>query len=327
MIGEEKLQGHLLEGWMELDTKTGKFLERLKRMLDWKGLHGRLEKLYSKGQGRPGYAPEVLFRMWLLERIYNVSDVRVVEEVNDRISFREFVGIPFGEEVPDDTTLVKFRQRIREAGSEEALWGWFEEQVSRQGLSLKKGSVVIVDATLVASHHRKESRDTKGNPLEPEAGTGKRGPLKVVHGYNMCIGYNPKTQLGGRPVVVAGNVSDTHLLPHVLTGKEGTVLADRGFDSYDNRFWLRGYKIRDGILHRRNRRPCLTLREEQDNRQWTRPRAAIESYIGCLKLWRGVRKMMVRGLQRVKQFLEMAVMAENIVRMVKRRRVVSAESE
>jgi len=319
MIGEEKEQGHLLEGWLELDTKTGKFLEKLKRMLDWKGLHQRLGKLYSPGQGRPGYAPEVLFRMWLLERIYNVSDVRVVEEVTDRISFREFVGIPFGEEVPDDTTLVKFRERIRQAGAEDELWDWFEEQLGQQKVSLKKGSVVIVDATLVASHHKKDATDPEGKPLEPEAATGKRGPLKIVHGYNVGLRYDPKTQLAGRPVVVPANINDVYLLPQVLTGKEGTVIADRGFDAKRNRVWLAEHKIRDGILRRKRRQArTLCLPNLIHNARWGKKRPLIESYFGCLKLWRGVRKMTVSGLQRVKQFLEMAVMAENLVRMVKR---------
>ncbi len=324
MIGEEKGQGHLLQGWMELDTKTGKFLEKLKGMLDWKGLHQRLEGMYSKDQGRPGYAPEVLFRIWLLERIYNLSDVRVVEEVTDRLSFREFVGIAFGEEVPDDTTLVKFRERIRQAGVENELWGWFEEQLGRQKVSLKKGSVVIVDATLVESHHKKEATDPEGKPLEPEAGTGKRGPLKIVHGYNVCLRYDPKTTLGGRPLVVPANIHDVFLLPQVLTGEEGIVLADRGFDAKRNREWLGRHGIVDGIL--RNQRHARVQKPEdvRHNERWKKKkRYLIESYFGCLKLWRGVRKMTVSGLQRVKQFLEMAVMAENLVRMVKRRGVVS----
>ena len=312
MLGEEKNQGHLLEGWLELDTQTGRFLEKLKKLLDWQGLHQRLGRLYSREQGRPGYAPEVLFRVWLLERIYNLSDVRVVEEVTDRISFREFVGIPFGEEVPDDTTLVKFRKRLREGGMEEELWGWFEEQLARQKLSLKKGSVVIVDATLVASHHPKKSQEK-----EPEARTGKRGPLKVIHGYNVGLSYNPKTQMAGCPVVAPGNVADVHLLPRVLTGREGTVIADRGFDAKSNRVWLLEHKIRDGILRKKPRKAkALCTRNLIHNTRWRKKRPLIEHYFGCLKLWRGVRKLTVSGLQRVKQFFELAVMAENRVRRV-----------
>ena len=312
MLGEEKNQGHLLEGWLELDTKTGKFLEQLKKLLDWQGLHQRLGRLYSQEQGRPGYAPEVLFRVWLLERIYNLSDVRVVEEVTDRISFREFVGIPFGEAVPDDTTLVKFRKRLREGGMEEELWGWFEEQLARQKLSLKKGSVVIVDATLVASHHPKKSQEQ-----EPDAGTGKRGPLKVVHGYNVGLSYNPKTQMASRPVVVPGNVGDVHLLPRVLTGQEGTVIADRGFDARRNREWLARHGMVDGILRNQRHARVMSQENQQHNARWgKKKRYLIEHYFGCLKLWRGVRKLTVWGLQRVKQFLELAVMAENLVRMV-----------
>lgn len=324
MIGEEKGQGHLLQGWMELDTKTGKFLERLKGMLDWKGLHQRLERLYSKDQGRPGYAPEVLFRMWLLERIYDVSDVRVVEEVTDRLSFREFVGIPFGEEVPDDTTLVKFRERIRQAKAEDELWSWFESQLERQKMSLRKGSVVIVDATLVASHHKKAATDLEGQPLEPEAGTGKRGPLKIVHGYNVGLRYDVKTKLAGRPLAVAGNTHDVSLLPRVLTGEEGTVMADRGFHAKANREWLARHGIRDGILRAQGNARVMSAADARHNERWKKKkRYLIEHYFGCLKLWRGVRKMTVSGLQRVQQFLEMAVMAENLVRMVKRKAVVS----
>ena len=47
--------------------------------------------------------------MLLLQTWYGLSDYQVEEEVNDRITFSKFCGLPMDSSVPDHSVLSKFR--------------------------------------------------------------------------------------------------------------------------------------------------------------------------------------------------------------------------
>lgn len=91
-------------------------LLRMKRTVDWAFVDETLAGSYDRAQGRPGYPPQLLVRMLYLEFYANLSDRQVAEQVGYNLLYREFVGLSLEEPVPDDTTLVLFRQRVGEAG-------------------------------------------------------------------------------------------------------------------------------------------------------------------------------------------------------------------
>ena len=113
---------------------TNDFLERLDRALDWKPLEQALQAMYPATTGRPPCAPLALFKMSLLQHCYGLSDPQCEEMVADRLSWRRFVGLGLQEAVPDETTLVRFRQRLREHGLHEKLLGLVNRQLEQQGL-------------------------------------------------------------------------------------------------------------------------------------------------------------------------------------------------
>jgi transposase len=63
-------------------------------------------------RGRPPYHPGVLFRMLFLEYWDNLSDREISRQCRYNLLYRRFVGLGLSEEVPDDTTLVRFRIRL-----------------------------------------------------------------------------------------------------------------------------------------------------------------------------------------------------------------------
>ena len=66
-----------------------------------------------RAPGAPGYPPLSLFKALLLQQWYNLSDPGLEDALADRLSFRKFVGIPLDEDTPDETTFVRFRERLR----------------------------------------------------------------------------------------------------------------------------------------------------------------------------------------------------------------------
>ncbi len=64
-----------------------------------KGLSKRFEGLYSS-TGRPSIAPEMLLRATLLQAFFSVRSERMLmEQINDSLLFRCFVGLPMDAEV------------------------------------------------------------------------------------------------------------------------------------------------------------------------------------------------------------------------------------
>ncbi len=91
-------------------------LLRMHRAVDWAAVEAQLERYYDRTQGRPGYPPAVLLRMLVLAQDADLSDREVHEQVGYNLLYRAFVGLGADEVVPDDTTLVRFRDRIGEPG-------------------------------------------------------------------------------------------------------------------------------------------------------------------------------------------------------------------
>ena len=117
----------------------------IKENLDFSFIDEETKSFYSDdSRGRPPFAAQIIFKMLFLEFFYSLSDYDVVEQVRTNILFRYFVGLRIAQDTPDDTTLVKFRHRLGEAGFK-MLFDRIVEQAKQKGLI--KGRLKILDAT------------------------------------------------------------------------------------------------------------------------------------------------------------------------------------
>jgi IS5 family transposase len=91
-------------------------LLRMRRAIDWAAVESELAAYYDPEVGRPSWPPAVLLRMLVLEQYADLSDREVHEQVGYNLLYRAFVGLGLDDPVPDDTTLVRFRARVGEAG-------------------------------------------------------------------------------------------------------------------------------------------------------------------------------------------------------------------
>ncbi len=66
-----------------------------------------------------------MFRILFLEYYYNLSDVKVVKQLQVNILFRRFVRLSLEDSVPDDSSLSVFRSRLREELFQGRLRVWF----------------------------------------------------------------------------------------------------------------------------------------------------------------------------------------------------------
>ncbi len=89
----------------------------------------------------------VLFRMLILQSLYNLSDEQVEYQVRDRLSFTRFLTSGIEDCIPDGTTLWLFREKLAKAGVIEKLFDRFDRHLGAKGYIARGGQ--IVDATIV----------------------------------------------------------------------------------------------------------------------------------------------------------------------------------
>ncbi|WP_231594755.1 transposase [Synechococcus sp. CBW1107] len=136
-------------------------LIRLAESIPWESFRPLLDKGYSQERksnaGRKRIDPLILFKMLVLQQLFNLSDEEIEFQVNDRRSFEGFVGLGVMNDIPDATTVAFFRERLRKAGVIEELFEMFEEYLRSQGLQARGGQ--IIDATLVPVPKQRNTRE------------------------------------------------------------------------------------------------------------------------------------------------------------------------
>ncbi len=126
-------------------------LKLLSDSIPWELFRPLLEKGYALERksraGRKRIDPMGLFKMLVLQQLFDLSDEELEFQVSDRRSVEEFVGLGVMNSIPDATTVSFFRERLRKAGVIEELFEMFEACLRSQGLQARGGQ--IIDATLV----------------------------------------------------------------------------------------------------------------------------------------------------------------------------------
>ena len=88
--------------------------------------------------------------------MYNTSVLKQFQRVNDRWSFKRFLGLSFSKPSPDHSTFSRFRSRLSKNAMDQ-INSEILRQFENQGLTINEG--VAVDARLVKSASRHISND------------------------------------------------------------------------------------------------------------------------------------------------------------------------
>ena len=98
-------------------TSKKEFLDKIERIIPWDTFIGLIEPCYYKGErGNKPYPLELMLRIFLLQNLYDLADMRVMTEVIDSRAFSEFCGVTSPDEVPDGDTIGRFRNLLEKNG-------------------------------------------------------------------------------------------------------------------------------------------------------------------------------------------------------------------
>jgi IS5 family transposase len=310
------------------------FLDEIDRLIDWKPFEKLLRKKLSRvanAVGNPAYAPLPMFKILLLQRWYDLSDAAVEECLYDRFSFVRFVGLSLDhDEVPDSTTICRFRQSLLENNVLKRLLDKLNHQLEKRGLLVRKGA--IVDASVVTSSRRPlkvidilpEDREEDENATpdvtisysdDADAAWLRKGN-RAYYGYKVHAATDSRDGflLGGH--VTPANRSDTQEFVDVLDEigpmEGGCVYADKGYSSQLNRHVLQARGLADGIMHKAARNRALSADQKTANRLISSVRSKVERAFGTLKRGYGFFRARYLGMAKVELEFLLNAMAFNL---------------
>jgi IS5 family transposase len=277
----------------------------------------RFEKLLAHlrdedGPGRPGYPVLVLFRALLLQSLYGLSERELEDALNDRLSFKRFVGLSLEDAAPDHTVLNRFRNRLIEEGLLEKLFAELDRQLEKAGAILKRGT--MLDATVIEAVSAPPSDNRPSN--DPDARFAKRqGKAGSTFGYKAHMGVDEGSGLIRAVITTPANVNDTTPADNLIRGDERAVWADAAYDTHARRARLKAEGRKPRIAWRPNKHhPELPTRLKRYNRLIARRRAAVETTFATLKCRMKLTLIRYVGLTKATAQILMAAIAFNMRR-------------
>lgn len=294
----------------QVRTKKREFLAEIDRIVPWEKWISIIKPYYYKGErGNKPYDLERMLRIYLVQNLYNLSDMATVAEVIDSRAFSDFCGVESSNQVPDGDTLGRFRNILMRNGIQQELFAQVVELLMQRGLILKRGT--IVDSTFIeapsSTKNEKKARD-------PQAHSAKKGN-SWHFGYKAHIGVDKESGLVHTVKVTAANEHDVTVTSELLTGEEEEVYGDSGYLGAEKRpEALKKNKAGKSVRYKINRRPSqsknMSARSQAQikrrEHEKSSVRAKVEHVFAVVKLQLRFRKTRYRGLQ--KQIAKMNIM-------------------
>ena len=306
---------------LERLSKMGDPLVKLRAAVDFEvfrsllnSIFGKIdEKDMSKG-GRPPYDIVLMFKVLILQQLYNISDDATEYMINDRLSFQRFLGITPGDKVPDSKTIWLFRDTLTKSEREKELFDMFNLQLVDMGVITRKGS--IVDASFVDVPRQRNTRDEnqtikdgnvpkewpenendtdeikvkKANKLaqkDTDARWAKKGE-ETHFGYKDNIKTDAESKMITEFIVTNASVHDSQNFADILDEHDEVVNADSAYVGANIETEIReklddeetGKKVTLNINEKGYKNKPLTDEQKESNREKSRVRARVEHVFG-----------------------------------------------
>lgn len=249
-------------------SKYGDVLERLNNAVDWKIFTPLINRAFDKTKkspaGRKPYHRLMMFKVLVLQSLYNLADGQTEYQIKDRLSFMRFLGLSLESDVPDEKTIWLFREVLTKTNTLEKLFKRFDDYLSAQGLCAELGH--IVDATITEVPKQRNSRDDNAKIKEgktPESFVENPNKLrqkdidarwvtrngKTHYGYKNHVNIDVKNKIIRAYTVTSCNDSDAGQLDDLLAAVPNNnkkVWADSAYYSaaQENRLKEKGYESR-----------------------------------------------------------------------------------
>jgi IS5 family transposase len=290
-------------------SMLGDPLEKLNRYINWEGLRGILTRALKKEAqcpgGRPPFDYVMMFKILILQKLYNMADDKTEYQIKDRLSFQRFLGLQLCDTVPDAKTIWNFKEELKKANILDTVFYRFVEQLEEKGIITRSGS--IVDATIVdvprQRNTREENKKIKGGETpeewEKEENLHKKAQKDVDarwavknkekhYGYKNHIKIDKKSKIITKYRTTSAEIHDSQELKNLIEEKKDKRLyGDSAYtgeevqscipETIQNRIHEKGYRNRP-----------LTKTQKRNNTAKSRIRARVEHVFAAINHFGGI---------------------------------------
>jgi IS5 family transposase len=309
-------QPELFVSSADLDHPILHALDDTESLLEWTEIEALLGSIYASTTGRPSYPLLTLFRGLLLGVWYRLSDVQLAQCLFRDLLFRKFCHLELGGEVPEASTLGRFRSKLVEHDLWDQLLAEINRQLEAKNIIMTQGRINIIDATPVEAAQSGPGKGRDGQPKrDPEAGwhvkNDSRGRIKSTYGFSVHTGVDEDGFIH-RQSVTPGNVHDSQERDTLLLGNEAALYADSAYSSEQTRDKLKRFNIDDQVQRKGYRGKPLSQADQDRNAQIAVTRAGGERPFATYKRHYGLARTRFMGLAKNITAYGIAAMAHNI---------------
>ena len=284
----------------DLLSKSGDPLEKLDKIIPWESFRAKLEKTLRRDVskplgGRPPYDVILMFKILVLQALYQLSDDQTEFQITDRLSFMRFLSLDLSSKIPDAKTIWCFRELLVKAGIIDDLFAEFDEYLNDEGFSAKGGQ--IVDASIVEIPKQRNTREENKMIKEGEIPEGwsknktcqkdtdarwVKKNNKNFYGYKNHINIDKKHKLIRKYDVSEASLHDSQPFDDLIDDDNSSkdIWADSAYRSEEKEAELREKGYRSKISQKGKRGKALSSAKQKANRMRSKVRARVEHVFG-----------------------------------------------
>jgi transposase len=310
-----------------------------------KEMSPKFAKLYSE-VGRPSIAPERLFRSLLLQIFYSVRSERMlIEQLQYNLLFRWFVGMEMDEAVWNHAVFSKNRERLL---NEEIAESFFQRVLER-ARPYMSDEHFTVDGTLIeawASQKSFRRKDGKGKPPGPGGEVDFHGEkrknqthasttdpdarlFKKSKGSEAKLNYMGHVLMENRNGLLvqtflteatgrAERETAMLMVEAIPNGNRVTLGGDKNYDTRELVRELRRMNITPHVAQNNTNRSSAIDQRTTRHRGYQvsqRKRKRVEQSFGWMKIVGMLRKVKLRGIEKVGWLFTFTGAAYNLCRL------------
>ena len=239
----------------------------------------------------------MMFKVLVLQKMYNLSDDKTEYQILDRFSFSRFLGIDLCDSVPDAKTIWHFREQLKNHSIFDLLFEFLREKIEKAQLIMNDGS--IVDARIIEVPKQRNSRDENGqlkNDQIPEDWKDNPNKLsqkdtdatwlkkngKNYYGYKNHIKIDQGSKIITEYQVTTASVHDSDALEDLLdeSGAGKPLWGDSAYTGKRCAKVIRKYRMKN-LTHKKGyRNKLLSEYQKKKNHQKSKIRARVEHVFG-----------------------------------------------
>jgi IS5 family transposase len=319
-------------------SKLNDPLEKLNNCIDFEIFRETLNGIYQKPEPRSNagakpYDYVLMFKILILQRLYNLSDEQMEFQLNDRLSFKRFTGLEFSHRVPDYNTIWNFKQSLSKEDNERKLFDKFYAMLEQKNMLVNEGK--MVDASFHEVPRQRNSREE--NQIIKEGSipdSFKENPHKSSHkdtdarwtkknnetfyGYKNHIKADAGSKFIDDYTVTAANTHDSQGLQQLLDDKDKgqPLYADSAYAGEEIEGKVNEAEMINQINEKGYRNNPLTETQKENNRKKSKVRARVEHIFGFIE--NTMKGSMIRtiGIARAKMNIGLTNLTYNICRAV-----------